>query len=113
MKTISKLGLLLLLTSFMTANVYAASSKSIVDRIAKEHEVSREEASKRVNQVFSAISKELQSGREVGIRGFGTFWLQEREAREGRNPKSGKKMQIPAKRYPKFRSSDSLKKAVN
>jgi nucleoid DNA-binding protein len=103
----------LLILFGVATSAAAASSEALVKRIASTYEVSQTEARERVNQVFSSVSEELQAGSEVGIRGFGTFWLQDREARMAKNPKTGKAIKVPAKRYPKFRSSESLKSAVN
>jgi len=66
-----------------------------------------------MKRVFTHISNELQAGREVKIRSFGTFYAKQRAARAGRNPKTGEKIAIPAKRYPRFRSSDVLKRSLN
>ncbi len=71
------------------------------------------ELSGAMKQVFEHISKELQAGREVQVRSFGTFYAKQRAARTGRNPKTGEQLAIPAKRYPRFRSSESLKRLLN
>jgi DNA-binding protein HU-beta len=65
-----------------------------------------------VDAVFDTIVKTMSRGEEVAIAGFGTFRVQKRAAREGRNPKTGEKIQIPASVKPKFRAGKLLKEAV-
>ena len=91
----------------------AANQNGLVEALSSSQGVSMEQAREQVQSVFGVLSSELASGREVGIRNFGRFYLQDRAARSGRNPKTGEKIAIPAKRYPKFSSSDTLKKMVN
>jgi DNA-binding protein HU-beta len=65
-----------------------------------------------VEAVFDNITKTLARGEDVAISGFGTFRVAKRAAREGRNPKTGEKIQIPASVKPKFRAGKALKEAV-
>ena len=51
-------------------------------------------------------------GNEVSITGFGTFGITQREAREGRNPRAGEALKIPAKKLPKFRAGKTLREAI-
>jgi len=67
---------------------------------------------KAVEAVFDTIVKTLGHGEEVAIAGFGTFRVYKRAAREGRNPKTGEKIQIKAAVKPKFRAGKLLKEAV-
>ena len=59
------------------------------------------------------ISEELVKGEKIQLVGFGTFEVSERAAREGRNPKSGEVMNIPASKTPKFKAGKALKDMVN
>ena len=70
------------------------------------------QAQKAVEGVFETITKTLGRGEDVAITGFGTFRIVKRAAREGRNPKTGEKIQIPASIKPKFRAGKLLKEAV-
>jgi DNA-binding protein HU-beta len=63
--------------------------------------------------VFDAITDALRSGGEVRLVGFGTFSVSQRRASEGRNPRTGEKIQIPASKQPKFKAGKGLKEAVN
>ena len=65
-----------------------------------------------VEAVFDTIIKTLGRGEEVAVSGFGTFRVAKRAAREGRNPKTGEKIQIAASVKPKFRAGKALKEAV-
>lgn len=65
-----------------------------------------------VEAVFDTIVKSLSHGEDVAITGFGTFRVMKRAAREGRNPKTGEKIQIAASVKPKFRAGKVLKDAV-
>ena len=66
-----------------------------------------------MNTIFESMTEALQRGERIEIRGFGTFRVKLREAREGRNPKTGEEVHIPAKRMPFFKVGNELKKMVN
>lgn len=70
------------------------------------------EAERAVDAVFDTIIKTMSRGEEVAVAGFGTFRIVKRAAREGRNPKTGEKIQIAASTKPKFRAAKMLKEAV-
>ncbi len=69
-------------------------------------------AQRAVEAVFDSITKTMGRGEDVAITGFGTFRVAKRAAREGRNPKTGEKIHIPASTKPKFRAGKVLKEAV-
>ena len=69
-------------------------------------------APRAVEAVLDSIVKTMGRGEDVAITGFGTFRVQKRAAREGRNPKTGEKIQIAASVKPKFRAGKLLKEAV-
>jgi len=73
----------------------------------------KKQAEAAVDGVFDTIVKSLSKGEEVAIAGFGTFRAMKRAARMGINPKTGEKIQIPAKTAPKFKAGKLLKEAVN
>ena len=66
-----------------------------------------------VQEVLDSIIEALQSGDRVELRGFGSFRMKERNARVGRNPKTGESVQIPAKRVAHFRLGKKLKELIN
>ncbi len=65
-----------------------------------------------VDAIFDSIVKALSKGEDVSIPGFGVFRVSKRAAREGINPRTGEKIQIPASIKPKFRAAKALKEAV-
>lgn len=73
----------------------------------------KKEAQQAVDAVFGAITDALKRKEKVTLVGFGTFKVDERPAREGRNPQTGAAIKIPAKSVPKFLAGKSLKDAVS
>ena len=71
------------------------------------------EAEKAVKGFTEVVAETLRKGEKVSLVGFGTFEVLEREAREGRNPRTGKTMTIPASKAPKFKAGRGLKEEVN
>ena len=66
-----------------------------------------------VDKVFEEIKKALLNDQTVELRGFGTFEVSKRAARKGRNPQTGKEIQIPAAKLPVFKASAAFKELVN
>ena len=85
----------------------------LVAAVAQKAELSKKDAEKAVAAVTAAITDALCAGDKVQLVGFGTFEVSERAAREGRNPKSGEVMNIPASKTPKFKAGKALKDMVN
>jgi DNA-binding protein HU-beta len=84
----------------------------LIEKVAKEADLSKAAAGRAVNAVFDGISNSLSKGEEVGIVGFGTFSVSERPARQGRNPQTGKPIEIAATKVPKFKAGKNLKDSV-
>jgi DNA-binding protein HU-beta len=86
----------------------------LAEKVAKNSGLSKASAEDAVNTVLGAIADALTKGDKVTLVGFGTFSVAERAAREGRNPQTGAKMNIPASKGVKFKAgsklTDSLKK---
>lgn len=85
------------------------------DIIEKIHEVvggTRADAERAVETLIDSISSSLKGGKEVSIAGLGIFSSKTRNARTGRNPRTGESIDIPAMRVPKFRAAKALKDAV-
>lgn len=85
----------------------------LVGKLAAETGGSNAEASRYTDALLQIIEDELKRGGEVNITGFGKFKVNERAAREGRNPATGEKMQIKASRSPSFSAGNAFKEAVN
>lgn len=84
-----------------------------INAIAESSGVSRRQADKTVSVVIDVIKDALIKGEKLQLPGFGTFCVNERAAREGRNPRTGDVIQIPAAKVPAFKPSKVLKAAVN
>jgi DNA-binding protein HU-beta len=75
--------------------------------------ITKKQAAQVVDSVFGAIKDALADGDKVSLIGFGTFTVKQRAAREGRNPRTGKKIKIPKKKVPSFKPGKALKDAVS
>lgn len=89
------------------------SKKDLIDAVARDCEMTKEKATVAVDSVLAHIRASMKDGQEVRIPDFGTFKVAARKAREGRNPATGKTIQIPAARVPKFTPAKGLKDALN
>tara|TARA_B100001179_G_C18247612_1_gene256889 strand:- start:73 stop:345 length:273 start_codon:yes stop_codon:yes gene_type:complete len=85
----------------------------LIAKVANSVGVSKTDAAKSVDAVFSNITSSLKGGNDVRLVGFGTFVVANRAATTGRNPRTGESIQIPAKKVPKFRAGKALKETVN
>lgn len=85
----------------------------LITAVAEKAELSKKDAEKAVKALTDVITEELVKGEKIQLVGFGTFEVSERAAREGRNPKSGEVMNIPASKTPKFKAGKALKDMVN
>ena len=84
-----------------------------VAAVAQKSGLSKKDAEKAVKAFVDTVSEQMVAGDKITIVGFGTFEVSERAAREGRNPKTGEAMPIPASRVPRFKAGKGLKDAVN
>ena len=69
----------------------------LVERVANQINLTKKQTEVVVNTVFSSITESLAEGKKVELRGFGSFRIRQRNARIGRNPKSGQKVEVPSK----------------
>lgn len=89
------------------------NKSELVDAVANAAELSKSDAARAVDGVIGAITQALKSGDQVTVVGFGTFLVRQREARAGRNPRTGETIQIKASKVPAFKAGKALKDAVN
>ncbi|MGR5160071.1 HU family DNA-binding protein [Vibrio owensii] len=89
------------------------NKSQLVEHIAQTADISKAKADAAVNAIIEGISDTLSSGDEVSLIGFGTFKVNQRAARTGRNPKTGEELQISAANVPAFKAGKALKEAVN
>jgi len=89
------------------------NKNDLVAAVAEVAGLSKADANKAVDAVFDGITDALKKGDEVRLVGFGTFAVAERAASEGRNPRTGEKISIPASKQPKFKPGKGLKDSIN
>lgn len=89
------------------------SKSELVAVIAEKADLTKKQADAAVNAFIETVTDEVANGGKVALLGFGTFERGERSARTGRNPQTGKKLQIPASKVPKFKAGKAFKDAVN
>ncbi len=89
------------------------NKSELIEAVANSAELSKASASKVVDAVIASITNTLKEGDQVAIAGFGTFLVRHREARTGRNPRTGETMTIKASNAPSFKAGKALKDAVN
>jgi len=89
------------------------NKNELVAAIADNADLTKAKAADAADAFIDAITDALASGDEVRLVGFGTFAVAQRKATEGRNPRTGAKIQIPASKQPKFKAGKALKDSVN
>jgi DNA-binding protein HU-beta len=89
------------------------NKNDLIAAVMNDAGLSKRDATNAVDCVFSAITNALKGGQEVRLVGFGTFSVAKRAASQGRNPRSGETIQIPASNQPKFKAGKALKDSVN
>ncbi len=85
----------------------------LVDEVSRNSDLNKKDAEVIVQTVLDSIVDSLKSGEKVELRGFGSFRLRKRASRQGRNPKTGEKVFVPAKRVPYFKPGKELKTLIN
>jgi len=84
----------------------------LIDAVATKCDLSKKQADECLEAILENITKAMQKGDKVVLTGFGAFVASKRKARQGVNPKTGVKIQIPAMTVPKFRAGKALKDAI-
>ncbi len=89
------------------------NKSELIDAVSNAAELSKSDAARAVDGVIASITQALRSGDQVTVVGFGTFLVRQRNARLGRNPRTGETIQIKASKVPAFKAGKALKDAVN
>ena len=89
------------------------NKSELIDQIATSAEISKAAAARALDATVDAVKAALKAGDTVSVLGFGTFYVGERAARTGRNPRTGASIKIKAAKVPKFRAGKGLKDAIN
>lgn len=85
----------------------------LVNKIAREMDIPKQEAEEGVNLFFHSIKEAILGGEEIEIRGFGSFRFRKRTSRSGRNPRTGEPVKVPPKKVLYFKPSKLLKELIN
>ncbi len=88
------------------------NKQELVDAIAAESELSKKDAKAALEAIVKTFGSALKKGEKVTLIGFGTFSVVARAARNGRNPQTGKEIQIAAKKSIKFSTGSELEEAI-
>jgi DNA-binding protein HU-beta len=88
------------------------NKEQLVEKVADKTGATKKDALEVLNTALDLITGALRKGDKVTLVGFGTFLVRRRKAREGRNPQTGAKIKIPAKKVPAFTAGKELKSAV-
>lgn len=89
------------------------NKESLAKQVAEHAGVTKADASKAIAAIFNAIQGSLKKGEPVSLIGFGSFKVSKRNARTGRNPRTGEPISIPEASVPSFSAGKALKEAVN
>ncbi|MDR5611154.1 HU family DNA-binding protein [Arsenophonus sp.] len=84
----------------------------LINQIADKTSLTKKDSEKALNVFIETVTEELKAGNDVQLVGFGSFQVKQRAAREGRNPQTGKVIQIAASNVPSFKAGKTLKEAV-
>ncbi len=88
------------------------TKEEMIAKIADDANINKRQASDALKSFFSNVTYSLKKGKKVSFVGFGTFTVNKRKARIGRNPQTGAKINIPASKVPHFRAGKSLREAI-
>jgi integration host factor subunit beta len=85
----------------------------LIEEVSRLAELTRKDSEVIVDAIFDSVVRSLRVGDKIEIRGFGSFRTRQRKPRVGRNPKTGDRVEVPAKKIPFFKPSKELKDLVN
>jgi len=86
----------------------------LIEKVAEKVDgLSKKQTEVVINTIFDSVKRALAAGDKIEIRGFGSFKIRNRRKREGRNPKTGEPVRVPAKKVPFFKPGKELKELVD
>ena len=85
----------------------------LVEEVANSSDHTKKDAEVIVQTVLDSIVESLKTGQKIELRGFGSFRVRNRSSRQGRNPKTGSTVKVPAKKVPYFKPGKELKELIN
>lgn len=89
------------------------NKQEFITKVAEQTSLNKKQSEEAINAVLETIKGALADGEKVSFVGFGTFMVVRREARKGKNPRTGETIEIPAKNVPTFKPGKKLKDAVS
>ena len=104
----------ILLLVLEASKVTRMTKSELIARLAEQNpSLYHRDLEQLVNTVFETITKALEDGDRVELRGFGAFSIRERKARIGRNPRTGEPVNVEAKRMPFFKMGKGMRERLN
>ena len=89
------------------------SASRLIEEVSRVSDLTKKHSEIIVDTVFKSIINALHRGDKIELRGFGSFRIRQRESRKGRNPKTGERVDVPAKKVPYFKPGKELKELIN
>ncbi len=89
------------------------NKNELLEKVSQASGLTKKESEAAINAFLETLTDVLKAGDKISLKGFGTFEVRTRDARTGRNPRTGETMEIPASKVPAFKASSSLKNIVN
>ncbi len=94
-------------------NKRAMTKADLIEEVSRLAELTRKDSEIIVETIFDSVVRSLRAGDKIEIRGFDSFRTRQRKPRVGRNPKTGARVEVPAKKIPYFKPSKELKDVIN
>src|SRR5436190_3121985 len=91
----------------------AMTKADLIEEVSRLADLTRKDSEIIVETIFASVVHTLRAGEKIEIRGFGSFRTRQRRPRVGRNPKTGERVEVPAKTIPYFKPSKELKDLIN
>ena len=89
------------------------TKSELIDSVARTTKITKSRAEQVVNVIFDTLTDALKRGEGIEIRGFGSFTVRDYKSYSGRNPRTGKQVEVAEKRLPRFKVGKELKELVN
>ncbi len=89
------------------------TKSELIEEVARVSNLTKKHSEVIVNTVFQSIIEAMQKDDKIELRGFGSFRIRHRRSRQGRNPKTGDRVAVPAKKIPYFKTGKELKELIN
>jgi integration host factor subunit beta len=97
----------------VSGGLMGMTKADLVEKVTRLGDLTRRDGEVIVETIFDSVIAALQGGDKIEIRGFGSFRIRQRNSRIGRNPKTGERVEVPAKKVPYFKPSKELRDLVN